>query len=254
MAEIYNFFGDIWDYLRETYFCVDFGSYEHFNTVGFSATLSQVIIGAMLGCCLAAIFIAYERSYLGRLVRALLSREAQDRESALTLAELGFAKSGLIKHALRRRDSALRKLVHHTAEEEPPVPDAADATQKTEKPTEKAAATTAYAAEKATATITEPAGTAQAADVTQADDTEAPAAGKEKPAPLRMTEIIDFAATRFYIPTNLRDRAAIRYHEKGSSLRTVLLAMLVALVGGGLLIRFLPVLFRMADGMMSWLA
>ena len=30
MAEIYNFFGDIWDYLRETYFEADLGSYKNF--------------------------------------------------------------------------------------------------------------------------------------------------------------------------------------------------------------------------------
>lgn len=205
MAEIYNFFGDIWDYLRETYFSVDFGEYQSFDIESYGTTLAQIIIAMMLGIVIAAFVVVYERRYLGRLVRALLQKEAHDEASAKTLDELGCGKSGFIKHNLRRRDSALRKLIRYVGEE--------------------------------------------------ADFEELPPelTGKKAQKKLLMNEPLDFATTRFYIPPALRDRAAIRYNEKGSDLRSLILTVLVALVGGGLLIRLLPVLFRLADNLLIWL-
>ena len=116
MAEIYNFFGDIWDYLRETYFSVDFGEYRNFDLGNHGATLAQIIFAMMVGISLAAFVIVYERRYLGRVVRALLKSEAQDEESAKTLEELGCQRMAFVKHSLRRRDSALRKLVRYVGE------------------------------------------------------------------------------------------------------------------------------------------
>ena len=117
MAEIYNFFGDIWDYIRETYLEVDFGSYKNFTVTTQGVTLSQIIIGILFGCMLASFVVVYQRTYLGRMVRALLKAEAQDEDSARTLAELGLAHSGLIKYTLRSRTSALRKVVRYVGEE-----------------------------------------------------------------------------------------------------------------------------------------
>ena len=94
MAEIYNFFGDIWDYLRETYFSVDFGEYQSFDIESYGATLAQIIIAMMLGIIIAAFVVVYERRYLGRLVRALLEKEAHDEASAKTLDELGYDDEG----------------------------------------------------------------------------------------------------------------------------------------------------------------
>lgn len=204
MAEIYNFFGDIWDYLRETYFTVDFGSYHNFNLGNHGATLAQMILGMMIGISLAAIVIVYERRHLGRVVRALLKSEAQDEESAKTLAELGCGRLALIKHSLRRRDSALRKLIRYVGE-----PD-------------------------------------------EEDDLPEEVTGKREKKRLVLTEMIDFSTARFYIPPALRDRAAIRYEEKGSDLRSLLLTVVVCIVAGGLLIRLLPVLLRVTDNILTW--
>lgn len=205
MAEIYNFFGDIWDYLRETYFSVDFGDYRNFDISNYGATLSQIIIALMIGCSLAAVFAVYERRFLGSMIRALIAREAHDEESALTLAELGCKSNGFLKYNLRRRDSALRKLVRYAGEE--------------------------------------------AEDVTPIGENARAERGRRQ----SMTEVLDFEATRFYIPPALRDRAAIRYNEKGSDLRSLLLTVLVSMVSGALLLRLLPVLFRLADNLLTWL-
>lgn len=204
MAEIYNFFGDIWDYLRETYFTVDFGEYRNFDLGSHSTTLAQIIIGIMIGISLAAIAIAYERRHLGRLVRALLKGEAQDEGSAKTLAELGCDRILFLKQQLRRRDSSLRKLIRYVGEPE------------------------------------------------EEGDLPHEVTGKRLKKQLILTEMIDFSNARFYIPSALRDRAAIRYNEKGSDTRALVLTVIICIVGGGLLIRLLPVLFRLADNILTW--
>ena len=89
MAELYNFFGDIFDYIRETYLEVDFGSYKNFTVTTQGVTLSQIIIGILFGCMLASFAVVYQRTYLGRMVRGLLANKAHDEASAMTLADLG---------------------------------------------------------------------------------------------------------------------------------------------------------------------
>ena len=117
MAEIYNFFGDIWDYLRETYFEVDFGAYRNFSLDGVGATLAQIVFAVMLGCILAAGVAVYERRYLGGFVRALIARGAHDEQSALSMNDVGYGKSFSLRHTLSRRDSGLRRVLRFAGEE-----------------------------------------------------------------------------------------------------------------------------------------
>lgn len=119
MAEIYNFFGDIFDYLRETYLEVDFGSYENITVTSQGVTLGQMVIALAIGCLLAAAVAVYHRGYLGRVVRGLLAAGAHDEAGAKTLAELGLERSFVIRRALSRRDNPLRKLLRYVGEEEP---------------------------------------------------------------------------------------------------------------------------------------
>ncbi len=202
MAEIYNFFGDIFDYLRETYWEVDFGSYRNFSLGGYGATLAQIITALMIGCILASAVMLYERRYVGGFVRRLLAEEAFDEASAKTLSELGFEKSGALKMSLRSRDSAVRKLVRYTDEEWGDV---------------------------------------------------SPIGEGEKNRKTTYKDSIDFDAARFYIPVDLRNRAEVRYESKGTNLRSFLLTVVVCLVGGALIIRFLPVFFHFIDNVMTWL-
>lgn len=124
MAHIYNFFGDIFDYLRETYWEADFGYYQNFDLHIAGLTLGQIIIFAMLACLLASLCVTYQRSYLGALVRALYAREAFDEASALTLAELGLGKKRLLRFELGRPQTVLRKSIRYVGESEPRYVDA----------------------------------------------------------------------------------------------------------------------------------
>jgi hypothetical protein len=123
MASIYNFFGDIWDYLRETYWEVDLGTYDNFSLGSLGAMLPQIVLAIMPGIILASAAMLYERQYIGGFIRKLLSADAKSEEKALLLTDTGYGKSLIIKRMLRHRDTAVRKLVRFTGEErEEPTP------------------------------------------------------------------------------------------------------------------------------------
>ena len=203
MAAIYNFFGDIFDYVRETYFEVDFGSYRNFSLDGFGATLSQIVFAIMLGCILAAAVAVYERRYLGGFVRALIARGAQDEQTALSMADLGYKKSFLLRSTLSRRDSGLRRVLRFAGEEREDY-------------------------------IPEELG------------------GKNREVTV-MRDKIDPQSTRFFVPPALLPRAETRYDAKGSGIVSFLVIVLVCLVAGALLLRLLPMFFRLLDNTMTWL-
>lgn len=66
----------------------------------------SVFIGIMIGAC----SIYYNKRIIGAFVRDLISRGACDRDTALSLEELGYAKNRFVRHALRD-GSVLRKMV-----------------------------------------------------------------------------------------------------------------------------------------------
>ena len=203
MAEIYNFFGDIWDYLRETYFEVDFGTYRNFSLDSAGATISQLVFALMIGCILASALAVYERRYLGGFVRALLSRGAEDEQSALTMTELGYGKSFALRRTLSRRDSGLRRVIRFAGEEREDV-------------------------------LPEELGGRAITQIVMKDE-------------------IDPKATRFFVPAELRPRAETRYDAKGSGIGSFFAIVAISLIGGAVLIRLLPVFFRLIDNTMTWL-
>lgn len=219
MAEIYNFFGDICDYIRETYLEVDFGSYKNFTITTQGTTLSQIIIGILLGCMLASFAVVIQRTYLGRMVRGLLKAEAHDEDSALTLSELGLGHSGLIRYSLRSRTSALRKVVRYVGEvrEEDEDENADDYD-----------------------------------DYYYADD--GTRVSRKHKKTLQMTDTIDYERARFYIPEQLEAHAAVRYDARGTGIRALFLSAISYIALAVILIRFLPVLFRWADDLITLLS
>ena len=116
MAGIYNFFGDIWDYLRETYWEVDLGTYDNFSLGSLGTMLPQIVLAIMIGIILASAAMLYERQYIGGFIRKLLAAEAKNEETAILLADTGYEKSAVMKRMLRRRDTAVRKLVRFVGE------------------------------------------------------------------------------------------------------------------------------------------
>lgn len=65
---------------------------------------------------------------------------------------------------------------------------------------------------------------------------------------------IDFTKDRFYIPRELKDRAEIRFENRGSGWLTVVLTVILAPVFGGLICRYLPNILQLVDSMITFFA
>lgn len=82
---------------------------------GGSTGMATVIWPLLIGVY-AAIAIAYaNKRTIGKLVKRLLEKKAEDEETALTVEELGF-KPGQFRYALRD-NSLLRKIIRQTEDE-----------------------------------------------------------------------------------------------------------------------------------------
>jgi hypothetical protein len=65
------------------------------------STLEQILWAFIIGVAAAAVYTYYTKKILGGLVRKLFELEAFNEESAVTLGEVGCAKSFLLKYSLR---------------------------------------------------------------------------------------------------------------------------------------------------------
>ena len=102
-------FEQLFQYLNEYYFSSSLGSYDNFDI--HSVTTLLVIIGGLcLGLFLASAIAVVQKKHIGKMVRSLLSLEANSPESAKTLGELGLSGSVPVKIALSHA-SPLRKLL-----------------------------------------------------------------------------------------------------------------------------------------------
>ncbi len=83
---------------------------------GGNEPLASILWPLISGVVLAACVVFFNKQTVGRFVKALFDAEASTPESAKTLAELGYDKNRLIRHALRP-GAVLRKMVHVSLEE-----------------------------------------------------------------------------------------------------------------------------------------
>lgn len=216
-------------YFEQTWFTVQFRTYENIPLDADSGAYARAIILAMaLGVTVAAAMAAHTRRGLGRFVGALLREECHSPEKAKTLMELGFFGSDTVRRELSRGIN-LRRLVVRLDEECPVQSPSVEAEQGSVKAEEHSKADGADAA---------------------SISSDAPLTAAQKARPDR----IDFLTARFYIPEDLRHRAAIRFEAKGSGWGVVVGTVLVALVGAALLCRYLPDLVQLADNIISMMS
>lgn len=85
-------------------------------------TLSVIVWVVFFGVLFGSFYAYYQRRLLGNILRALIAREAQDKESAKTLSEIGYGSK--LKHSFAsfalRKNSGLRKHVFAVYEEKEP--------------------------------------------------------------------------------------------------------------------------------------
>ncbi len=93
-----------------------------FNFIFDMSTIELISFSVFIGASLASILLYINKTVLGSVVRALLRANANDIESAKTVAELGLSKNFLVCSALKK-DGALRKLVSEVQDNVISLPD-----------------------------------------------------------------------------------------------------------------------------------
>ena len=74
---------------------------------------------------------------------------------------------------------------------------------------------------------------------------------KESKAPPRE---IDFATMHFYIPEDLRYRAAVRFDKTGATWLFFAISLIGTIVGAALMCIFLPDILKLVDNVITWLS
>ncbi len=209
-----SLFKEVYTYFMENCVKVRLTGYRFFKMDTTGEFFVMLILGIFFGIFLASLAIIYQKRYLGRFITRLQQKSAFSEENAQTLADLGLARSLLIRHNLQSQGSVMRKLVVPVTQNEPQ--DATDG----EAPTEKCE--------------TEQGETQQAEK-------------KAKKPKISLRETIDFETTRFYIPENLRYRAEFRFRRRGSTPLLILFSLLTCASLAVIFILFYPDLIRLAD-------
>lgn len=80
------------------------------DTLSSMTNLEVLIWALFIGFVLASFMIFYHKRIIGSFVRALLEKQANSPESALSIYDLGFDNNALIKNALKS-DATLRRIV-----------------------------------------------------------------------------------------------------------------------------------------------
>lgn len=113
-----SLFEELWEYFEETYFSPEIPVLDNFDLgTGTLVSLKNILVGLTLGLILASFITIYNKRYIGRFVRKLLSKECISHESAKTLAELGYQNNFGIRQAIRS-DKPLSRWIKCVEEDE----------------------------------------------------------------------------------------------------------------------------------------
>lgn len=104
----------------ESFFNPKLEGYTNFTFGEGLLSLPLIIFGIFAGVLIASFSIIFIKTTLGRLVRALLAKEAYEPESAQTLAAFGLERHFFIRYALRH-GYTLRRVVRCVEEEKADV-------------------------------------------------------------------------------------------------------------------------------------
>ncbi len=93
---------ELWEYFNDTYFSPEIPRLDNFTFgSGTMITLRMILIGFTLGLIFASFITIYNKRFIGRFVRKLLSEECFDPARAKDLEELGYGKNYFIRYSLR---------------------------------------------------------------------------------------------------------------------------------------------------------
>jgi len=109
---------ELWEYFEETYFSAEIPPLDNLDLgTGTLISLKTILVGLTLGLIFASFITIYNKKYIGKFVRKLLSEECLSHESAKTLAELGYLKNPGIRQAIKT-DKPLSRWIKCVEEDE----------------------------------------------------------------------------------------------------------------------------------------
>lgn len=206
-----NVFAELWEYMKDNWFTVDVGNYEHFSFgSGGMMSIRTMIIGICIGIIIAAIFSVFDRRAYGDFVRKILSEECLSPESAKTLGELGFERAHAVRSNLRS-GNILRKYVRCVGAEEH------------------------YARMEAE----------------RAEYEEKNAGNKKAPKFRSEPYKYDFSVDRFYIREEEKYAADVKFEKQGSGFKSLLLVIVIAVVICALVCFILPDMLQLFDNFLG---
>lgn len=229
---------DIFDYIKETFFTIEYGDYEHIQVSDSEfASLQVVIIGLAIGIIIAACSMTFTQRVIGGFVRALISRECFDPKSALTLSELGYEKNPSVRGALRS-NYVLKKYVRTlTAEERAGNFEVREASEKISETTEN---------------VENSENSENAENTTNAENSEnAEQKPKKAGVILRDAGKIDISSSRFFIDKDESYAADVRFDKKGTNPVVLVIVIAVTIALTIAVFKVLPDLLQMLDNLLG---
>lgn len=285
MEEI-SLFEEIWRVIVDKYFTVEYGIYENINIDPHAAISPAVIVLAVfIAAMTATAAMLFNKGTLGRLVRRLISRGGVGYENAKTLDELGLENSRAIKLFINRY--TLSRYVRCREEDEFYGIDPSKCDEnissigienneviKVPLWRRKADAESRAKACATTDTKENTCVASEEADASRGDADEGVAAKGEAQENIQIEESRGEAeeltfedaygaslvaekkykrkpTDHFYIRPSQKHRLAIRFSKKGTNPLILLLVAAFCLVGGVLVIKALPWLLDILDGLLG---
>ena len=285
MEEI-SLFEEIWRVIVKKFFTVDYGIYENINIDPNAAISPAVIVLAVfIAAMTASSVMMFNKGTLGRLVRRLILRGGVGYENAKTLEELGLEKSRAIRLFINRY--ILSRYVRCREEDEfygidPSKCDEdvssigiennevikvpfwrrrADAKMR-----ENACGTTdseenfCVASEDSSASHSTPDEAVAAKGDVEISEQKSEGRGEESEYEFTDSYAASLIAEKkykrkptdhFYIRPSQKHRLAIRFDKKGTNPLGLLIVAAVCLVGGVLVIKALPWILDVLDGLLG---
>lgn len=112
-----SFLHELVTLIGERYFNVEFGVYENFSFSEQSNSTAEIlIIGIAIGVIIAAAFMSFTRTRIGRFVRKMIKGECFSAENSKTLTELEEFRNSTVRKQLSK-GTILRNIVRCVEED-----------------------------------------------------------------------------------------------------------------------------------------
>ena len=230
LSELKELFAEIGDYLYHRYLCLDLSRYNNFSLGATNTLIPKIVICFIIGAMIATVLMYLEKTQSSKLISALLHAECKDEESAKSAAELDVHMTRSLIRRLRK-PSPLSKLIFYRGQKAPVS--ASFLLEEVKKANE--------IAQESTENL----------DNMVENGNSDKSYYQSRAEMLRERKAVDFTTVPLYIPSALTYRADVRYSEKPRALFLVL--SLIALpILGIVVLRALPTVLLLADGMITF--